>query len=118
MEGIKYEDPNRLGLIEYLKKEGKKQPIWTRLAEDLGGSRKNRAEVNLDKINQLTKAKDTVVVAGKVLGEGELDHEVTIACFKVSSSAKSKVEKTKSTIITIRELVEKNPKGTMVKILK
>ncbi len=118
MEGIKYEDPNRLGLVEYLRKEGKKQPIWARLADDLSGSRKDRSEVNLDKINGLTKAKDTVVVAGKVLGNGTLDHEVTIACFKASASVKEKVEKAKGSMITIKELVEKNPKGTRVMILK
>ena len=118
MEGIKYEDPNRLGLIDYLKKEGSKQPIWAALAEDLGSSRRNRSEVNLEKINTLTKAKDTVVVAGKVLGQGELDHEVTIACFKASSSVKEKVERVKGSIITIKELVAKNPKGTRVIILK
>ena len=118
MEGIRYEDPNRLGLVDYLKKEGSKQPIWARLAEDLEGSRRNRAEVNLDKINKFTKAKDTVVVAGKVLGNGVLDHEVTIACFKASGSAKEKIEKAKGTMITIKDLVVKNPKGTRVIILK
>jgi large subunit ribosomal protein L18e len=118
MEGIKYQDPNRLDLIEYLKKEGSKQPIWARLAEDLGKSRKLRAEVNLDKINQYTKAKDTVVIAGKVLANGELDHEVTIACYKTSDAAKDKISKAKGNVITIKELVEKNPKGTRVIILK
>jgi large subunit ribosomal protein L18e len=118
MEGIRYEDPNRLGLIEFLKKEGAKQPIWAALADGLCSSRKNRSEVNLDKINTLTKAKDTVVVAGKVLGQGQLDHEVTVACFKASGSAKEKVEKAKGTVITIKELVAKNPKGTRVVILK
>jgi len=118
MEGIIYEDPNRLGLIEYLKKEGSKQPIWARLADDLGKSRKNRSEVNLDKISKFTKPKDTVVVAGKVLGNGSLEHEVTIACFKMSSSAKEKIEKAKGTVITIKELVSKNPKGTRVIMLK
>jgi len=107
-----------LGLIEYLKKEGKDQPIWARIAEDLGKSRKNRSEVNLDKINQFTKPKDTVVIAGKILANGELDHEVTIACYKASSSAKDKVEKVKGSLISIKELVEKNPKGTRVIILK
>ena len=107
-----------MGLIEYLKKEGKKQPIWSRLADDLGKSRKNRSEVNLDKINKLTKAKDTVVVAGKVLGNGTLDHEVTIACFKMSSTAKDKIEKVKGSVVGIGELVAKNPKGTRVIILK
>lgn len=118
MEGKIYEDPNRLGLIEYLKQEGKKQPIWYSLAEDLSASRKNRSEVNLDKINKLTKAKDTVVVAGKVLANGSLDHDVTIACFKISEPAKAKIVSAKGSVITIKELVEKNPKGTRVMILK
>ena len=118
MEGIKYQDPNRLGLVEFLKKEGSKQPIWARLAEDLSKSRKNRSEVNLDKISKYSKAKDTVVIAGKVLANGELEHEVTIACFKASDGAKSKVEKAKGKIISIKELVEKNPKGSKVIILK
>ena len=107
-----------MDLIDYLKKEGSKQPIWARVAEDLGKSRKNRAEVNLDKINKFTKAKDTVVIAGKVLANGELDHDVTIACFKTSGAVKEKVTKAKGNIITIKELVEKNPKGTRVIILK
>jgi large subunit ribosomal protein L18e len=118
MEGIKYEDPNRLGLIESLKKEGKKQPLWARLADDLGKSRKNRAEINLEKINSLTKPKDTVVIAGKVLGSGSLDHAVTIACFKISESAKKKVEGAKGSILTIDELLAKNPKGSKVLILR
>ncbi len=118
MEGKAYEDPNRLGLIEHLKKEGSRQPIWARLAEELGRSRKNRAQVNLDRINRFTKAKDTVAVAGKVLGSGELDHQVTIACFKTSASARKKVERAKGSIISLRELVGKNPKGTKVKIIR
>jgi large subunit ribosomal protein L18e len=118
MEGIKYEDQNRLGLIEFLKKEGSKQPIWARLAVDLSKSRKNRSEVNLDKINTFTKPKDTVVVAGKVLANGELDHEVIIACFKASEGAKEKIEAAKGSLITIKELAEKNPKGSRVIILK
>jgi large subunit ribosomal protein L18e len=118
MEGIKYQDPNRLGLVELLKKEGSKQPIWARIAEDLSKSRKNRSEVNLDKINKFSKPKDTVVIAGKVLANGELDHEVTVATFKISDTAKKKVEGAKGKVITIKELMEKNPKGSKIIILK
>lgn len=118
MEGTKYEDPNRLGLIEYLKQEGSKQPLWARLAEDLGRSRKNRSQVNLDKISRHTKPKDTVVVAGKVLGNGELSHEVTVACFKASESAREKIARAKGRIMTIRELVESGPKGSRIVILR
>jgi len=118
MEGKGYEDPNRLDLIEYLRREGRGQPLWICLAEDLGKSRKNRAQVNLEKINRLTRPRDTVVVAGKVLGDGILDHEVTIACFRISEQARKKVEQANGSIITIKDLLEKNPKGTKVKILR
>lgn len=118
MEGTKYEDPQRLGLIEYLMKEAKGQGIWARIADDLSKSRKNRSEVNIDKINKFTKAKDTVVVAGKVLANGSLDHSVTVACYKISPSARKKIEDAKGEVITIEELVNKNPKGSKVIILK
>jgi len=114
-----YEDPSRLSLINYLRKHGKskKAPIWVRVADDLSKSRKDRAEINLEKINKLTKDKDTIVVAGKVLGSGSLDHTVTIASFKIADSAKDKVLSSKGSVVSIKELAETNPAGTNVKIL-
>ncbi len=118
MEGTKYGDPTRVSLIDYLRKEGKGQALWARVAKDLAKSRKGRAEVNIDKINKFTKAKDTVVVAGKILAGGELDHEVTVACFKMSTAARTKIEDAKGKILSFEELVKKNPKGSNIIILK
>lgn len=92
-----------------------KKPIWKTIAKELKTSTRKRKSVSLWKINRYTKANDAVVVPRKVLGNGELDHKVTVAALGFSDSAK---EKLGADAITIEELVKKNPKGTGIKILK
>jgi len=115
-----YEDPSRLSLINQLRDIGrsKKAPIWTRTAEDLAKSNKDRAEINLDKINKLTKDNEMVLVAGKVLGSGSLDHAVTIASFKVSASARAKITGAKGQVLSIKEMADANPQGKGIRILR
>ena len=115
---IKYKDPERLRLVKDLRKHSKEKnaPIWSTVANELEKVRKNRREVNLGKINEHTSKGDLVVVPGKVLGSGNLDHKVTVAAFKFSDSAKRKVESVGKSM-SIHELFEKNPKGSGVKIM-
>jgi large subunit ribosomal protein L18e len=117
---VGYQDPHRLDLIGYLKNESRANdaPIWARIAEELSRSRKIRVEVNLEKLNKFTKPKDTVIVAGKILGSGTLDHEVTVASFKASKSASDKIVQARGRLISIRDLVKMNPKGANIKIIK
>ena len=91
--------------------------IWKTLAERLSSSRKNRCSVNIQKINRCTKDGDTVVVPGKLLGDGVLDHKVVVAAFNFSESAKKKIESSGGKIMSIPELVKKNPKGSNVVII-
>jgi large subunit ribosomal protein L18e len=59
-----------------------------------------------------------VVVPGKLLASGNIDHAVTVAAFDISDTAKAKLEAVKAKYITIPELLEKNPKGSNVKIIR
>ncbi len=59
-----------------------------------------------------------MVVPGKLLASGSIDHAVTVAAFDVSDKAKAKLEAVKAKYITIPELMEKNPKGSNVKIIR
>ena len=115
---IAYKDPERLRLVKNLRRYSKESnaPIWNAVAKELEGVRKNRREVNLGEINEHTSEGDVVIVPGKVLGSGSLDHKVTIAAFKFSGGAKNKIEKI-GECISIQELSEKNPKGSGVKIM-
>ncbi|MHA1804166.1 MAG: 50S ribosomal protein L18e [Promethearchaeota archaeon] len=93
-----------------------KKRIWKTVSKKLSGPRKNRVEVNLYRINKKTKEGDVIVVPGKVLGVGELDHEITIACLNCSESARTKILSSGSKLLSIEELLEQNPKGSNVKI--
>ncbi len=90
--------------------------IWRKISRKLSGSRKNRIKANLYRINKKTNKDDIIVIPGKVLGMGELEHTLTIACLEYSKSAKKKIESSGSTLVSIEELLEQNPKGSGVKV--
>ena len=116
---FEYEDPIRLELINELKAIARKEDakIWRAVARELSRSRKNRREVNIWRINKHTKKGETVVVPGKVLGDGSLDHKLEIAAFKFTQSAKEKIKKAGGKFMSISELIKKNPKGSNVRII-
>ncbi|MEM2280735.1 MAG: 50S ribosomal protein L18e [Candidatus Bathyarchaeia archaeon] len=112
-------NPELIGLIRFLRKQSREQKakIWRAIAEKLAASRRRRIVVNISRINRYTSKNDTVVVPGKVLGAGELNHPVTVAAFAFSETAKQKIKKAKGKCLTIPELIKKNPKGSNVKII-
>jgi len=90
--------------------------IWRTISKKISGSRKNRVKANLYHINKKTRKDDIIVIPGKVLGIGDLDHNLTIACLEYSKTAKKKIEASGTKLMSIEELLEQNPKGTGVKI--
>ncbi|HUU87676.1 MAG TPA: 50S ribosomal protein L18e [Candidatus Glassbacteria bacterium] len=120
MKQTKSTNPERIQIIRLLKKQNheNKAPIWIDVAKYLGKSQPQRTSVNLSKINRYTQENDTIIVPGKILGTGKLDHPVTIAAFNTSEKAKEKIKAAKAKYVTIQELIGKNPKGTKVKIIR
>ncbi len=119
MKKLKITNPELLKLIRFLKKKAveNKAEIWRDIAERLAVSRRRRIAVNVSKINRYTEKGDVVVVPGKVLGAGKLEHKITVAAFSFSEAAKNKILKAKGKCLTIPDLVKKNPKGSNVKII-
>ncbi len=120
MRETKTTNPQLTALISALRKTSREQtaPIWADVADYLAHTRRQRVTVNLSTINRHTEKADVVLVPGKILASGALDHAVTVASFEVSAQAKTKLEAAKSKYITIQELMEKNPKGSKVKIIR
>lgn len=104
-----------LNTIELL--EQQRASVWSEVAENLGKVNRKRPEVNLSDIERNTDQGDTVVVPGKVLGAGRLTKEVTVAAFKASGSAKQNINDN-GEFKFIEDLVEENPEGTDVKVVK
>jgi len=105
--------------IRVLHKIAKEQnaPIWRAVAEELEKPRRKRRVINLSRINRYTREGDVVVVPGKVLGAGFLDHKVTVAAIAFSKSALEKIKVVGGQAIHILDLVKLNPRGSNVKIL-
>jgi len=111
-------NPNLKALIQELKTLSAKHKIkiWKRIAEDLERSTRSRREVPLSRINRYTKNNDVVVVPGKVLSNGELNHKVTVGAFRYSQSASQKINKS-GKALSIGELSKLYPNGKNIKII-
>jgi large subunit ribosomal protein L18e len=120
VKDTKSTNPELIQLIRFLKKQSnqKEAKIWWEVAKNLAKTRQQRAAVNLSRINRHTKKGDMVVVPGKLLGSGAIGHAVTVAALTASEKAKEKLAAAKAKYVSIPELVEKNPKGSNVKIIR
>jgi large subunit ribosomal protein L18e len=107
------------GLIKELKKKAiqEKAPLWKRIATALEAPSRNRRIVNLSRINRFTKDSEIIIVPGKVLGSGVLDHKLTIAAFDFSQGAVEKLKAQKCAVLSIMELMQKKPKTQDIKII-
>jgi len=116
---LKATNPELIALIRDLKKKSreKQTELWRYLAERLSASKRSRIAVNVSRLNRYTKEGEIVAVPGKVLGAGKADHPMTIAAFAFSDQAQSKIRKAKGNCLSIRDLMEKNPEGTNVKVM-
>ncbi len=106
-------------LIVELKKKSIEDKVgfWKRIAEDLEKPTRQKVIVNLSRIDKNSKDNETVIIPGKVLGDGVIAKNVTVAAFNFSDSAKEKIMKAKGQIMTIEELMKKGMKLSEVRIL-
>lgn len=120
MREPKSTNPELVKLIRSLKKQSREKDakIWLDVAENLAKPRRQRVAVNLSQISRHTDRSDIVVVPGKILGTGSLTHSLTIAAFDLSEKAEEKLKAARAKFLSIPELMEKNPTGSNVKIIR
>ena len=120
MPGSGKSNPRLLELIEELKRHSyeNKAPIWKDTACRLSKPRRNWAEVNISRISRYAKKGDVILVPGKLLGSGNIDRPVTVASFHASEVARRKITDSGGLVLTIEELMNKNPKGSGVRIMR
>lgn len=104
-------------MLERAGKKGK-APIWRDASELLSNPRMTRVEVNLGRISRVAGEGAAILVPGKVLGTGVIGSKVTVGAFSFSSGARSKIEASGGSALTIDEFVKKFPKGSGVRIVK
>ena len=94
-----------------------KAPLWKDLERRVLISRRNRPEVNVDKLSKFTEDGDVVVVPGKILGAGNLGHSVIVYAYSISKLASLKISKAGGQILGLTDFIEKYPHGSGVKIV-
>ena len=111
--------PKLKDLISGLKERSISQDvnIWERVATDLEKPTRKRRVVNLSRISRYTKENDVIVVPGKVLGSGSLDHKLTISAYQFSDGAKEKIIQAGAKIVPLEELSKESPEGKKIRII-
>ncbi len=106
-------------LIDAMLKEAivKKAPIWKAVADDLRMASRQRRVVNISRLNRFTEADEIIVVPGKVLGSGLINHKLTVAAVSFSEGAKQRIHDAKGHCISFAELMQKYPDGHKLRVL-
>jgi large subunit ribosomal protein L18e len=106
-------------MVKQLKKASAKNkaPIWSKLAQLALKPKSAKRVVNLKKINDLTKENDVVIIPGKILATGNIDHKISLSSFSISNSAAKKIIESGGKILSFSEIIEKIPNGNGVKII-
>ncbi len=113
-------NPRIVSLILTLKERANANsaPIWKDIARRLEMPSRNYAAVNISKINRHTAEDDVLLIPGKVLGTGILDHPVTVAAVTFSDSAVEKIIEAGGKCLSLEEIMEANPKGSGIRIFR
>ena len=111
-------DPNKIALIRSLRTTPTKSKIWASLVSELSKSNRRRVVLNLSNLNRNSSPEDVVLVPGKVLGGGSLNHRLEVAAESFSAKAKEKIINAGGRCMSIEELVKRNPKGSNIRLLK
>ncbi|MFX0013634.1 MAG: 50S ribosomal protein L18e [Promethearchaeota archaeon] len=113
-------DPNKITLIRLLKgvAAANNAKIWSLLASELSRAKRRRVTVNLSHLNRISSPGDVLLIPGKVLGTGLLNHQLDIAAESFSEAAREKITSVGGHCLTIEDLVKKNPNGSKIRIIK
>jgi len=98
--------------------KAKKNEKWLEVSRILSSPRSRKISINLEKIEKETKEGDTVVIPGKVLGEGDITKKIRVAALSFSGEAEKKLKEKNGEIVTILEEIKVNPKAEGIRILK
>ncbi|UOY10629.1 50S ribosomal protein L18e [Methanonatronarchaeum sp. AMET6-2] len=117
---IKNKNPGIKNLIDELKTKSREEEnnIWRDIAKRLEKPQKSYAEVNISKIERHAENGEEIVVPGKVLGAGKIQKEVEVAALKFTEPAIDKIHRAGGKTLKIQELMDQNPSGTGIKIIK
>ncbi|HUC38996.1 MAG TPA: 50S ribosomal protein L18e [Candidatus Acidoferrum sp.] len=85
--------------------DSKKTKLWMRVHELLSVPARKRVSVNIYKINKYSKEGDNVIVPGKVLSVGAMDHKINITALEYSKSAMEQLHMAGCKVLALKEMI-------------
>lgn len=112
------ENPVRKKAVARLERHARQEDaaVYQKAADELSRSNRDRATVNISKIERVADDGDTVLVPGKVLGSGRLTTDVDVAALQFSDGAREAVDE-QGTTYYLQELLDDNPSGDEVRLV-
>lgn len=107
---------NTIWMLRKAFKNNKAQ-IWKALEREFSKSRSNRRRVNIEKLNKVTSNGDVIFVPGKILGNGNLGHKLTVYAYSFSETALNKLNASGTEVLSLQSLIDRYPDGKGVKII-
>ena len=80
--------------------------LWKRVLELSAVPTRSRRAVNIYKINKYSKEGDNIIVPGKVLSEGRMEHKVTITAMEYSAAAQVRLRSSQCTIKKLDDMLQ------------
>jgi large subunit ribosomal protein L18e len=116
---IRKQNPELARVIIELRKAARvhKAPVWTAAADRLCRPRHQVFPLNVGHLERLAQPKETIVVPGKLLAEGNLSKPLTVGAISYSFEAQSKVRAAGGVALSISELLKQHPDGKGVRLL-
>ncbi len=100
-----------LAELEAMRSSKERAGLSKRIYKFAGKPSRQRPSVNIFRINGSTKEGDAVIVPGKVLSIGSMDHKVSIAAMELSESARKELKKANCSLVPLAEALKaKNAK--------
>jgi large subunit ribosomal protein L18e len=80
--------------------------LWKRVLKLSEVPARSRKTVNLYKINRYSKEGDSIIVPGKVLGEGQMAHKISITAMEYSARALSSLRGSQCRVRKLDEILK------------
>lgn len=98
-------------LLSKVDASAKHANLWREVRRFVSKPRRSRVVVNLTKLNKIARDGEFIVVPGKVLAAGKVDHKFSLAAVEYSGDAMKKLKEGGCTIVNVSEILKlENPR--------
>ena len=107
MRNIESKEVNEwIGVLGAVKRGSDRHPMATKLQKILSRPKRRRVNVNMYKINKFSKDGENLIIPGKVLSVGRLDHKVRISAVNYSEKAAKALRDSGSELLSLPEMLK------------